>query len=260
MDRQHIENENIVERYLSGDLTVREARDFENYCRDHPEFLKNLPIPVRLKTRLARRPVQDSETGMFEAIPSSVTHAAVDAGDDDFEPHSGNDRRSIGSRAAPGGSRALILGLLLALMGAVAGLVVYGMRANALTKQMQSLRQDVRDNQVQAPGSVQVYRVAPVRAKPERATLAIGWPVPPQLLDLHIDVSEGRYSQFQVTIDNVAAGRLMQIRRVARDSNRELRLGINSSAFGPGEYLLRIDGYTWRGQTEEIGWVRLDLQ
>ena len=43
----------------------------------------------------------------------------------------------------------------------------------------------------------------------------------------------------------------MQLRRIARDSNRELRLALNSSAFGPGDYLLKIDGYNWRGQTED---------
>ena len=41
MDRKYIENEHIVERYLSGDLTVREARDFEKYCLEHPAVLKD---------------------------------------------------------------------------------------------------------------------------------------------------------------------------------------------------------------------------
>ena len=60
MDRRYIENEHVVDRYLSGDLTVREARDFEKFCQDNPAFLQALPIPVRLKTRLSRRPVEDS--------------------------------------------------------------------------------------------------------------------------------------------------------------------------------------------------------
>ena len=63
-----------------------------------------------------------------------------------------------------------------------------------------------------------------------------------------------------ITIDKVDGGRVMQLRRVARDSNRELRLALNSSAFGPGDYLLKIDGYNWRGQTEAVGWVRSSLQ
>ena len=43
MDRKYIENEHIVDRYLSGELTVREAREFEQFCLDHPQFLTSLP-------------------------------------------------------------------------------------------------------------------------------------------------------------------------------------------------------------------------
>ena len=68
MDRNYIESEHIVDRYLSGDLTVREAREFEKYCLDHPDVLKSMPIPVRLKARLSRRPVSTSETGVFQAL------------------------------------------------------------------------------------------------------------------------------------------------------------------------------------------------
>jgi len=78
MDRAYIESQEVVERYLSGDLLVREARAFEKYCLEHPEFLAQLPIPVRLKTRLARRPFEDSETGIFPAIPSGTTREAVE--------------------------------------------------------------------------------------------------------------------------------------------------------------------------------------
>ena len=86
MDRKYIENEHVVDRYLSGDLTVREARDFEKYCLEHPEALREMPIPVRLKARLARRPTEESETGVFHAIPSSVTRAALEATEDGFDP------------------------------------------------------------------------------------------------------------------------------------------------------------------------------
>jgi hypothetical protein len=79
-------------------------------------------------------------------------------------------------------------------------------------------------------------------------------------MDIFVDVTEGKYTTFQVTIDKVDGGRVMQIRRLARDSDKELRFALNSSAFGPGNYLLKFDGYTWRGQAEEIGWVMLGLQ
>lgn len=257
MDRKHIDSEHIVDRYLSGDLTVREAREFEQYCVDHPEALKAMPIPVRLKTRLARRPMQDSETGVFKAIPSSVTHAALEAAEEGFDPE---EERQLGRTLAIGGGRTVVIALALALVAAVAGVIAYAVQANSLSKQVKSMQRDLRATQMQAPTSVHTYRVQPVRGRPEQATLALGWVTPPQLLDMYVDVSEGKYNQFQITIDKVDGGRIMQLRRVARDSNRELRFSLNSSAFGPGDYLLKIDGYNWRGQTEEIGWLRLDLQ
>jgi hypothetical protein len=54
MDRTYIESQHIVPRYLSGDLTVREAREFERYCQENPDMLNSLPIPVRVKAKMAR--------------------------------------------------------------------------------------------------------------------------------------------------------------------------------------------------------------
>jgi hypothetical protein len=85
MDRNYIEREQIVDRYLAGELTVREAREFEKYCLENPQFLNSLPIPVRLKARLARQPLDNSETGIFQAIPSSATHAAVEVAEEGFD-------------------------------------------------------------------------------------------------------------------------------------------------------------------------------
>jgi len=65
---------------------------------------------------------------------------------------------------------------------------------------------------------------------------------------------------FAVTIDKVDAGRLLDLQRITPDSNRELRLSLNSSAFGPGEYRVRLQGYTWRGERIDAGWVRWVVQ
>jgi hypothetical protein len=258
MDRKYIEAEHIVDRYLSGDLTVREAREFEQYCHDHPEALKAMPIPVRLKTRLSQRPAADSETGVFKAIPSSATHAALEASDEGFDAE--EEEREYSRGQSVGGSRAVIIGLVFALVAAVAGVVAYAVQANSLSKQIRAMQRDAKATQMQAAGSTAVYRVQPVRGKPAKATLALGWMQPPQWLDLYINVSEGKYTQFMIRVEKVDEGLIMQLRRMARDSNRELRLALNSSAFGPGDYLLKIDGYDWRGQTEEVGWVRISLQ
>lgn len=259
MDRNYIDSEHIVERYLAGELTVREAREFEKYCLEHPQFLNGLPIPVRLKARLARRPVEDSETGIFQAIPSSTTHAAVDATENGLDSDDDDERWQTASN--PGGvARGVVFGLVFALIAAIGGVIAYGVHANSLAKELKDMKGNLQSTQMQAPGSVQTYRLQLSRAKPSAPTVSIGWPNPPQLMDIFVDVTEGKYTTFQVTIDKVDGGRVMQIRRLARDSNKELRFALNSSAFGPGNYLLKFDGYTWRGQAEEIGWVMLGLQ
>lgn len=259
MDRKYIENEHIVDRYLSGELTVREAREFEQFCLDHPQFLSSLPIPVRLKTRLSRRPIEDSETGTFPALPSSATRAAMEVADDGFDPEEAREemRRSF---AGEGLNRSILIGLLAAVLVAASAAVIYALKANALTEQLQGAKQELTAVQMQPPGRQQRYKIQPVKGKPSQPTVALGWLDPAELLDITIDATEGKMTQFQITIDKTDGVRVMQIKRLTRDSNKELRMSLNSSAFGPGDYLVRIDSYNWRGQTQEYGWFMLGLQ
>jgi hypothetical protein len=53
---------------------------------------------------------------------------------------------------------------------------------------------------------------------------------------------------------------MLVAQRLAPDTNKELRLTLNSSAFGPGEYRIRIEGYNWRGERADVGWVRLVMK
>jgi hypothetical protein len=87
----------------------------------------------------------------------------------------------------------------------------------------------------------------------------LSWPEPPELLDLYLPVAYSDFKAFAITIDKVDVGRVLDLQRVSTDSNRELRLTLNSSAFGPGEYRIRLQGYTWRGQRVDAGWVRLKV-
>ena len=103
-----------------------------------------------------------------------------------------------------------------------------------------------------------VLRVAPnPRSWSATPDATIRWPEPPELLDLHLPVAYSEFKVFAVTIDKVDAGRVMLVHRMLPDSNRELRLTFNSTAFQPGEYRIRLQGYTWRGQRVDAGWVRL---
>jgi hypothetical protein len=111
---------------------------------------------------------------------------------------------------------------------------------------------------LRAINSVRALRIAPNprswSASPD-ATLA--WPEPPQMLELHLPVSYSEFLTFALTLDKVDHGRVLVVERMTPDSNQELLLSLNSSAFGPGEYRLKLQGYTWRGDRVDAGWVRL---
>jgi hypothetical protein len=107
---------------------------------------------------------------------------------------------------------------------------------------------------------VRTLRIAPnPRSWSARPDLTLAWPEPPQLLELRLAVGYSPFPAFAVIVDKVDHGRVLVVERMAPDSNKELRLSLNSSAFGPGEYRLRLQGYTWRGDRVDVGWVRLQV-
>ena len=105
---------------------------------------------------------------------------------------------------------------------------------------------------------VRAVRITPnPRSWSSTADAVVTWPEPPELLDLYVPVVYSDFKVFAVTVDKVDTGRVLDLQRVATDSNGELRITFNSSAFGPGEYRIRLQGYTWRGARVDAGWIRL---
>jgi hypothetical protein len=145
---------------------------------------------------------------------------------------------------------------LAVILGALAVVSqVSARRDRALAAELETRVQTLT---LRAASSQRVLRITPnPRSWSAGADATIAWPEPPELLDLYLPVGYVEFPSFAVTIDKVNHGRMMVLQRVMPDSNREIRLSLNSSAFGPGEYRIRIAGYTWRGQRVDAGWVRL---
>lgn len=181
-----------------------------------------------------------------------MDHDAIDSDDDD----SVQDTQDP-PQGGQGRSKWVIAGALLIAVGAI-GLYVW--QANEHDKELKKLRSQLKSVQLQPPGSVQTYRLKPSASLPAAPTLQLGHPNPPQLLDLYLDVSDSPYNTFQITIDKKGEARVLQMRRVARDSNKEIRLSWNSSAFGPGEYQFRLEGYDWRGNLTGAGWLSIGTE
>jgi hypothetical protein len=158
-------------------------------------------------------------------------------------------------------SRAVVVGLAtLCLVGvAMAGFALH--RAARDRTVAADAQAHARMLTLRASSSERDVRIAPnPRSWSAAPDLVLHWPEPPQMLDLYLRVGYSQYPSFAVTIDKVDHGRIMIVERMAPDSNRDLRLSLNSSAFGPGEYRIRLQGYTWRGLREDAGWVRLVIR
>ena len=113
---------------------------------------------------------------------------------------------------------------------------------------------------LRAINSVRALRIPPnPRSWSAVPDATIAWPEPPQLLELHLPVGYAEFLTFAVIMDKVDHGRVLAVERITPDSNKELLLSLNSSALGPGEYRLRLQGYTWRGERIDVGWVRLKV-
>lgn len=52
MDREFVERNQIVERYLAGRLPPRGALEFERFCASHPELLDSIGLPTRVHAGL----------------------------------------------------------------------------------------------------------------------------------------------------------------------------------------------------------------
>ncbi len=145
---------------------------------------------------------------------------------------------------------------LLLVLGVASQL--HARRDRALAAELETR---VKTLTLRATTAAQAVRIAPnPRSWSAAPDATIAWPEPPQMLDLYLPVGYSQFTSFAVTIDKVDQGRMMMVQRMMPDSNRELRLSLNSSAFGPGEYRIRIEGYTWRGQRSDAGWVRLVIR
>jgi len=155
-------------------------------------------------------------------------------------------------------------GFVVALAVALLSMLVLTIAARVASHRDRALAataaEQVRTLTLRPATQVRAVRITPnPRSWSAAPDATVKWPEPPELLDLYLPVAYSDFKLFAITIDKVDVGRVLDLQRVSADSNRELRLALNSSAFGPGEYRIRLQGYTWRGDRVDAGWVRLKV-
>ncbi|HEY4449182.1 MAG TPA: hypothetical protein VGN03_11320 [Steroidobacteraceae bacterium] len=231
MDRDFIARNQVVERYLSGRLPLKAATEFERFCRDHGELLDEIGLPERVNAGL-RLLEASGKPEPWQEAPRPVWQ----------KPQ-------------------VTLGLAIAV--AVLGMTLTGVAANSSSKshRIAELQKQNSERALDPATSTREIRLLPSRSGASNApAITIGGGPSAQLVDLKIDESRSAYRVFRVTVDRIDQGRVAVISNLEKDSNGHLRIALNSSALGPGNYQLTLEGLDWRGQPQPDSWVTIGIQ
>jgi len=229
MDREFITSHQIVERYIGGRLPLKGAQDFERFCREHPQLLDEIALTDRINAALR----------LLEA----------------------------GGRAPPWEQRAkrwweqlpvLIGSAILALILALTCVVIEGKLATQ-ERISASLQQRALLQPLDPAKSTRTISVIPSRTGPVQHSMVTIGGGETQMADLKIDLSWSQFTAFRVTIDRIDQGRVGVLHNVQRDSGGNLQIELNSSALGPGDYQLTIEGLTWRGDALPQAWATISF-
>jgi len=228
MDREFILRNQIAERYISGRLPLKGAQDFERYCQQHPELMDELGMPARVHAGLRlleaggqALPWEEKPRQWWEKLPVLIAVAVL-----------------------------AIAALIAALTEST--------RLGARDATIVSLQKRVAEQPLDPATSTRNLRLIPSRTAPSRHnSVVLGGSA--QMNELKIDVSWSKFTAFRVTIDRLDQGRVAVLHNMLRDSNGDLRLALNSTAFGPGSYQLAIEGMTLHGDAIAQAWITVGI-
>jgi len=228
MDKEFILRNQIPERYIAGRLPIRGAQDFERYCAAHPELIDELGLAERVHSGLR----------LLEAGGVSP-------------PWEARPKRWWEKPATP------IAALVLAIAGLVAALVMGGKLSGRDTT-IANLHAQMRLQPIDPATSTHNVRLVPSRTAPSsRDAVVLGGAA--EMGDLRIDMSWSQFQVYRVTIDRVDQGRVAVLHNLLRDSNGDLHLALNTSAFGPGSYQFTIEGMTLHSEAVPQAWVTVGI-
>ncbi len=141
------------------------------------------------------------------------------------------------------------------------GLAVVASDNSAKGQKIAKLEKQVAERPLDAATSTRVIRLVPSHeAASNSPAVVIGGGGAAQLVDFKIDETRSAYKTFRITIDRIDQGRVAVLHNLVKDSNGHLRIALNSSALGPGNYQLAIEGLSWRGDPEPDSWVTIGIQ
>lgn len=229
-DRKFIEDHRLIERYLENKLPVKGARDLENWCRAHPDYLSELNLSERAQATLKLLEASGQPQDLREPRPPGWKSVYV-----------------------------LVGSSVVALLSLVAFWALFG-KYVLLRSELEDSRTAMHQGTLEQPATQSTLRVSPDRiAGLDRARVVVSRSAP-QLLDLRIDMSYVKVMQFRMTVDKKDQGRALILNNLLKDSNGDLRLTFNTTGLAAGVYTARIAALPLRGEPIPDGWLILDVK
>jgi len=230
MDRDFIARNQIVERYLSGRLPLKGATDFENFCKENPKVLDELGLPERVNAGLRLLEASGKPEPWQEKSPRFWSRPQF------------------------------VLGLVAAVVLLGIALAITASNVSIKEQKIARLEKQAAERPLEPATTTRVIRLVPSHeAASNTPAVTIGGGAA-QLVDFKIDETRSAYKTFRITIDRIDQGRVAVLHNLVKDSNGHLRIALNSSALGPGNYQLAIEGLSWRGDPEPDSWVTIGIQ
>jgi hypothetical protein len=230
-DRQFIEDHRLVERYLENKLPFKGARDLENWCRAHPDYLNELNLSERAQTSLKLLEASGQPLDFREPQPPwwKTTYA--------------------------------LAGLcVVAALSLIAFWVVLG-KYVLLRGELDDTRTLMNQGSLVQPATMRELRVSPDRVPGINRARIVVTRAAPLLMDVHIDLGyTDKLEQFRLFVDKKDQGRALVLNNLLKDSNGELRVTLNSTGLAAGIYNVRIEALPFRGSPNPIGWLILDVR
>jgi hypothetical protein len=225
MDREFIIKHQIVERYLAGRLPPKGVTDFEKLIRSRPQLIDELGLADKVNAGLR------------------LLDAAGVAEPWTEKPKKFWEQPAFGLGAAALAAVALVACLVLAMQ-------VSSRNATIARQKQENIERPIAPSTLKRTIVVNPARNGP----PSRSTLTIRHG---EFAEMKVDLSWTRYGAFRVSFDRVDQGRVAVLDGMDKDSNGHLRLSLNAAAFGPGEYLVTIEGLTMRREAIPVAWYKV---
>ena len=224
MDREFIIKNQIVERYLAGRLPPKGVTDFERLIRARPELIEELGLADKVNAGLR------------------LLDAAGVA-----EPWAEKQKKFWENPVFTFGAAGLALAALI-------GCAVLATQVSSRDTKIANLTKDVQERPIAPSTQKRTIRVGVSRSgPPASSTLSIGLG---EFAELKADLSWTRFALFRVSIDRVNQGRVAVLDGVAKDSNGDIRIALNAGAFGPGDYMVTLEGLNMRREHLPVAWYR----